>query len=506
MKFSYFLGIIFICILVYIVYYGVVKNNKKNSIKSIVAALNTETTEYPLSIVGAVPEWIKGTFVRNGPIPVQINHQKIAHWFDGPAMLHAFSFQNGQVLYSNKFLKTDVYEKIFKEGNLNYEGFASQAKESLLEKIKALFKRSTSVLQNANVNVAKIANNYTALTETPLPVCFDIKTLDTLGALQFQDNLPKKDIFESVHIQQDKNTDEQINYLVQYGRKSKYVIYRLSQDKPYREVISEIEVEKPSYMHSFALTQNYIILVEFPLRVNPLDLLLMNKPFIKNFKWYKEEGTQFIIINRKTGTIVKKIQDNASFFAFHHVNAYETSDSIILDIITYPNADVISNFSDHEDLNEPYFEKKEDQEKTRLMRYAVSLKENTLQSDILWDIPIEFPRINELYAAKQHRYIYAVDPRLLQKSGDLRPIYKIDTQLQTKDVWQEPGLLPGEPVFISNPNKREEDDGALVSIVLDPIRKKAFLLILDAKSFKEIGRLYAPHPIPLGLHGQFFNP
>ena len=51
------------------------------------------------------------------------------------------------------------------------------------------------------------------------------------------------------------------------------------------------------------------------------------------------------------------------------------------------------------------------------------------------------------------------------------------------------GYFPSEPVFVKNPNSSEEDDGVILSSVInlnpeDPI----FLLVLDAKTFTELGR------------------
>jgi carotenoid cleavage dioxygenase-like enzyme len=41
--------------------------------------------------------------------------------------------------------------------------------------------------------------------------------------------------------------------------------------------------------------------------------------------------------------------------------------------------------------------------------------------------------------------------------------------------------------------------------VLDTAQERSFLLILDARSFDELARAYAPHHIPFGFHGQFYD-
>lgn len=493
-----------ILIIAGILLYVFIKPEKNVQVR---AAITQEFDQYPLSIEGTVPDWLKGTFVRNGPVGVQIQDQQLAHWFDGPAMLHAFAFQNSKALYSNKFLRTSVYDSIFIKGDLNYGGFASSPKFPLWDKMKNLLSfNAKPKLQNANVNVAEIANQYVALTETPLPVIFDIQHLNTLGALMYEDTLPKSSIFESAHMLEDRQSGEKINYLVEYGKDSHYVVYKYGTEKPERVVIGRIPVKKPSYMHSFALTQNYIILVEFPFTVNPIDLAIMRKPFIKNFNWHPEEGTHFLIIDRKTGALVKNLKYDTPFFAFHHVNAYEEGDNVILDIVTYPNASIISDVAHYEEVDEPLnlnLENKSDL--SQLLRFSISMVQDKIESATLLGEKVEFPRINDNYIAHLHRYVYAVNPSPVFQAQDLRPLYKIDTQTHEKILWQMPGVQPGEPVFIAKPGATEEDDGVVVTIVLDANQQKAFLLMLDGKSFREIARIYTPEAIPVGLHAQFFK-
>ena len=41
------------------------------------------------------------------------------------------------------------------------------------------------------------------------------------------------------------------------------------------------------------------------------------------------------------------------------------------------------------------------------------------------------------------------------------------------------------------------------SVILDGLRERSFLLVLDAETFAETGRAIAPHVIPFGFHGEF---
>lgn len=469
------------------------------------ADLMEELTNNALEIKGTIPSWLAGSLIRNGPINVQISGQSNFHWFDGLAMLHAFSFYQGSVSYTNKFLRTDAYKAVFENGSLDYLGFATDPCRSLFKRLTTWFvAHSEAELHNANINITKIANDYVALTEIPLPVRFDPKTLETLGVLNYQDELPKDKCWESAHPHNDGLAKETLNYLIEYGTsKSSYNLYRIKDGSSQRKLIAQIPVKSPAYMHSFAMTDNYVIFTEFPLLVKPVELMVKDQPFIKNFSWHPEQGTTFIVINRHSGKLVGSYKTKP-FFAFHHANAYEEGDKIHLDIVSYGDADIIlGNYLETDAIN------KLEAPANHLERFTLSLKNGQISCQTLFSRPNEFPRINQAFDGKRYRYLYLIDPRFPTLPGDhldktLRPIYKLDVTSKKVLEWSEEGCYPGEPVFAAAPKATSEDDGVILTVVLDNRHTSSFLLVLNAKNLKELGRATVSHQIPEGLHGQYY--
>jgi beta,beta-carotene 9',10'-dioxygenase len=468
--------------------------------KPVVSAeLEEEVAGRFLGSSGTIPKWLSGTLVRNGPIKVTIDGQSNAHLFDGLAMLHAFSFCDGRVNYTNQFLRSGAYHTVFDKGSLNYGGFAADPCRSLFKRFFTFFfPRSHSAIHNANINVAKYAEAYVALTETPLPVQFDLQTLNTLGVFDFQDQLPKDRCWESAHPHHDLERGETLNYLVKFGMNSCYTLYAIKEGSAERKIIAEVPVKEPSYMHSFAMTQNYIILTEFPLVVKPLDLITKGEAFIKNFSWKPERGTRFIVINREDGSILGTYHARP-FFAFHHANAFEKEGVIHMDVVTYADARIITELYVHSEGNS------EDIALSRLERFSLSLKTGEITSEVLLAQSNEFPRVNEALDGRPHCYLYTVGfaegAELLQSEC----LYKINTLTKEVMQWSEKGYSPGEPVFVAAPDAQEEDEGVILTVVIDHVHHDSFLLILDGKSFKEVGRARAPHCIPVGFHGQYFS-
>ena len=89
--------------------------------------------------------------------------------------------------------------------------------------------------------------------------------------------------------------------------------------------------------------------------------------------------------------------------------------------------------------------------------------------------------------------------------GDfLDNLVKLDLERGTASSWREEGCFPGEPVFVAAPETSSEDDGVILSVVLDTRRAASFLMILDASTFGELARAELPHHIPFGFHGHYF--
>jgi carotenoid cleavage dioxygenase-like enzyme len=122
--------------------------------------------------------------------------------------------------------------------------------------------------------------------------------------------------------------------------------------------------------------------------------------------------------------------------------------------------------------------------------------------DRLIEEPMELPRIN--YGRCNERpYRYAWGVGVRSAGGWIDQIVKADVVERGSTTWHEDGSYPGEPVFVAAPDATAEDEGVLLSVVLDGRKGNSFLLVLDAASLDEVARAEVPHHIPFGFHGQF---
>jgi len=291
----------------------------------------------------------------------------------------------------------------------------------------------------------------------------------------------------------DRASKGMLNYAAKLGAHNSYRFFLLHPGSSSPRTIASKPVREPAYMHSFGLTERWLVLVEFPYVVNPLALALSGRPYIENYRWRPERGTRIHLFDRSSGEAVGPFQTDACF-GFHHVNGFQAGDEVSIDVCTYPDAQIVQDL---------YLERLREGKPAAtgaLERFKVNTSSGAVSRERLIEEPIELPRIN--YGRcneRRYRYTWGVGAA----SGWLDRIVKADLERGDSAVWTQEGCYPGEPVFVAAPDAQREDDGVLLSVVLDATEGNSFLLVLDAATLSEIARATVPHHIPFGFHGQF---
>ena len=453
---------------------------------------NHEITIDQLPVKGRLPDWLQGTLLRNGPGQMNVGDEQFRHWFDGFSMLHKFSFQNGMVSYANKFLETKAHQTAMEEGRITYTDFATDPCRSLFQRAMAVFTHEPT--DNAKVSIARFAERFIALSETPIQVEFDVQTLRSVGVFSYE----KDPVGQVTTAHPHFFDDHMYNVVTRFGAVSQYRAYCVDSQMN-RKKLGAVNTDKPAYMHSFAMTENYVIVTAFPLVVNPLSLLFWLKPFIENFNWEPNRGTPFYVFNRHTGEFIGKYECEP-FFAFHHVNAFERDNEIVMDIVAYPDADIITHYYikrlKEKSLSLPH---------GTMQRFTLPLNGKRVRSEQISDVCIELPHFDypNYKTRSDYRYVYGIGLHKARQNGFYNQLVKIDVQTGNHNLWVQPGAFPGEPIFVPDPNRQAEDDGVLLSVVLDAAQGNSFLLILDAQTLQEVARADLPQPVMFGFHGLY---
>ncbi|XP_049582717.1 beta-carotene oxygenase 2b [Syngnathus scovelli] len=509
-------------------------------------------TPFPIqtNITGKFPEWINGSFLRNGPGKFEIGNQKFNHWFDGMALLHQFKISKGQVTYKSRFLSSDSYQANNENNRIAVSEFGTV---SVPDPCKNFFQRFLSKFElpkgtdNANVSFVTYKGDYYVSTETNTMHKIDPETLETTKKVNWSNFIAVNGATAHPHTDIDGTTYNMGNSYCSKG--SHYNIIQVPPTKNNSQetlegakVLCSIPSAKsgtPSYYHSFAMSENYVVFIEQPIKMDLMKIVtgtLTGKSISNSFFWDPKLKTIFHLVHKKTGKVNRMKYLAQPLATFHQINAFEEDGYLIIDMCASDDGHAITNYNiqnlrkSGEELDEVYntmcrvFPRRfvlplnvdnttpfkqnlntlpnSSATALRIGKKKVFCTHEDLHGEDLHEYGgLEFPQINySKYNTRPYRYFYGCGFRHLV--GDT--LIKMDLQGKHMKVWEQPGLYPSEPVFIPTPDATEEDDGVILSVVITPNKDKStFLLALDAKTFEELGRAEVPVNIPYGFHGTF---
>ena len=453
----------------------------------------TEYDDYRPPVEGTIPSWLSGTLIRNGPGRFRVGEQRVNHWFDGLAMLRRYAVDDGAVRYTNRFLRTDAYADA-EAGRLTGQfGTDTRGWRRIADTLRSFGLPEPT--DNANVHVAKIDGEYVALTEAPRRVAFDPETLATRDEFTFDDDITEH--ITAAHLVDDPHHGELIGFATQFGLQPQYHLYRVSHDSRRRELITSIDARGPAYIHDCSVTDRHVLLVESPLTLSVWRALNpLSEGAIDMLQWDAEQPTRLLIVDRATGQVVAEPTFEATF-CFHHVNAFRDGNEIVLDLIEFPDGDIVGALSMAALDGEGF----PDVPDGRLMRYRIDPATATVDRKPLYSGGMELPRVPRAAIGRRHRYAYGQATDREGATG----LVKVDCENGTAQEWWEKSLYLEEPIPVQRPGNNAADDGVVVATALNAAREQTELLVFDAETLTVQARAALPHVEPFGFHGRFFK-
>ncbi|KAG7471380.1 hypothetical protein MATL_G00123880 [Megalops atlanticus] len=519
-------------------------------IEKLVRSVDEMPEPIGTTVRGRIPSWIHGSFLRNGPGKFEFGNKSFNHWFDGMALMHQFRIEAGQVTYRSRFLQSGSYRANSEHDRIVVSEFGTV---SMPDPCKNFFQRFLSRFDkmqptdNASVSFVTYKGDYYVSTETNFMHKVDPETLETKEKVDWSKFIAVNGATAHPHTEPDGTTYNMGNSYTAKGAFYNIICVPPEKEKPEDTLegtkvvcsIPSVDKGKPSYYHSFAMTENYVVFIEQPIKMDLLKILsgkIWGNGISKAVYWDPKQETIFHVINKHTGKLNPVKYHARPLSTFHQINAFEEDGFLVMDMCCSDDGKAINNYMIQnlrkagEDLDEVYntmcrvFPRRfvlplsVDNDtplgqnlNTRINSPATAIRiakgkvfctHEDLHGDDLNDYGgLEFPQINYAkYNTRPYRYFYGCGFRHLV--GD--SLLKMDLQEKKMKVWQHPDLYPSEPVFVPSPDATEEDDGVILSVVITPtVENSTFLLVLDAKTFEELGRAEVPVNIPYGFHGAF---
>uniref|UniRef100_A0A8C1C5F5 Retinoid isomerohydrolase n=2 Tax=Cyprinus carpio TaxID=7962 RepID=A0A8C1C5F5_CYPCA len=508
-------------------------NNKHpaGGYKKIFETVEELNEPLPATVTGRIPSFIKGSLLRLGPGLFEVGSEPFYHLFDGQALMHKFDFSNGQVTYFRKFVKTDAYVRAMTEKRVVITEFGTCAYPDPCKNIFSRFFtyfKGVEVTDNCLVNVYPIGEDFYAVTETNFITKVNVETLETLKKVRQRLTVNGS----SAH----REGRHELMCLVKWQHtlpdksdpieKSKVVVQFPSAER-----------FKPSYVHSFGMTENYFVFVETPVKIHLLKFLsawsIRGSNYMDCFESDEEKGTWIHIARKHPGEYIDYKFRTAAMGLFHHINCYEDSGFIVVDLCAWKGFEFVYNYLWLANLRANWDEVKRNAmiaPQPEVRRYVLPLDpyreeqgknlvclpyttatatmraDGTiwLEPEVLFSGPrqaFEFPQINyKMNNGKNYTYAYALGLNHFIPDR----ICKLNVKTKETWVWQEPDSYPSEPLFVQNPDGVDEDDGVLMTIVVSPgAQRPTFCLILNAKDLSEIARAEVDIMSPVTFHGMY---
>ncbi|RBR22565.1 hypothetical protein FVER53590_00042 [Fusarium verticillioides] len=520
-------------------------------------------SEVECNTSGVWPDWVKGTFIRMGVgrfvVPLSDDGSKpnavLQHWFDGLAMLHKFRMEDGRVYYTSRYTAEGVIKRAKKNGFLQtlIAGLNPNAPlKDAQDPCSALLGAQQSVWiptghigpDEFNVNVVlrrafhipTHENPYDKGTPSKRPEKEEIvdgKTLEPKRMLTYAAIDPELEGFGICsHALKDRHRGEEYNYLIDPKTGVLSVFALDLKTNPCKLLWKSPIPCRPCYVHSMAMSSKYVIFIRNPIS---MDLSDTSKGFIQSMVYEPDSPTEFFVLDKSTGKHIASynLPDNIMFF--HTVNGYDYVDphtnevNIHIDLCAYSDRVPFNDYhlSNILDPSAPF----QDGVLVRYELESVGKVDPTTFTQATTKAAIggtflELPRIAKSASMVHgYRYVYGISGHGGPSPGTSVPIGRLGNGLKAvhcsflshvtkcdwetgtfKEWWPENGeSAPCEPIFIQRPGARDEDDGIVLTIVINREATHSVLVAIDGKTFREIARADMPQVYALGPHGTFIE-
>jgi len=519
--------------------------------KAYAAGYCTVFKEVPCSActasTGSLPSDLVGTYFRSGPAmfsagsitppkfsiiqpkvpPVpdgQDPERMVTHPFDADGGILGITLDGtGNALLRYRYTRTNGMTNERRRGARLYTGMdptralgsAGQMNDFPIPMFRHHFLTGLNKKRKNTSNTRTIywGKKLITLWEGGLPYKLDALALSTEGRSQLGGVLKESDPFCGTAV-----VDPFKDRLLMYSNKqspssSALTVYEFnSKFRLASEGGGKKEVSLPGFavLSDFTATEKYSVFVQPPISVNGIQFMISKEP---GKSVTPSDGPALLHLIPRVGSTgqsrtLEIARDELSDGDLQFVNAYEEDGKIIFDAIR----------SDVRNMNGgamswPWATTAEEYTRTAskksLWRYTV--EGTKVSKEILSDLHLIFPVVNNMVSTRKHRYIYAAVGGKGNAVAPPQGIAKFDCETKEVTTWMPKEYeFCGEPMFASKRGSGEdasEDDGYILTVLFNGQSKQSELVVLNAEKINDgpVARVPFNVGLPHGLYGCFSN-
>ncbi|KAJ1446652.1 carotenoid oxygenase [Pelagophyceae sp. CCMP2097] len=489
----------------------------------------------PPAMSGALPAWLRGAYVRNGPGSWTAGDgQALKHVFDGYALVTRFEFDGsaGTMSFRGAARVDSAAWRAAKGGAMRFNEFGTSAGQTPAERARVLLKGVVEggITDNAGINLVRTNDGRTIAYTEPVDGTYEVdaKTLRTGKQVSFSG--ARTGQVQTAHPLRTPVSNRLVNVGTELAPFAAYTVYDHDPDNfERRRAIARIEpaaavspmtkretkslLGQVSWQHSFGLCERFAVLLEQPAVYDIGALVGASQAAHVAFDWQPRRRTWAHVVDLDTGAVVTRCCE-PSFFFFHIANTFEDGDDVCVDLCTYNDAKMVNGLlldrmrapptnatpkSHLKRLRIPGAARSDAQKRKAPPATLEQLDDAAATGDYS-----EFPTINAAHAAGNaaYRFVYSVGMR--RPTNAANTLVKTDVSAKQSVVAQlarSYGVV-GEPVFVARPGGTAEDDGVIL-VVCHAADGSTDIVVVDAATMVECARAQLETPIPYGFHGIF---
>lgn len=443
-------------------------------------------------IRGAIPPFLRGTCLFNGPARFARAGLRYRHWLDGDGMVCALDFSEDGVRLTNRFVQSAKFVAEEAAGRPIFRAFGTAFAGDVL-------RRGIGLESPVNVSVYPYAGTLLAFGEQGLPWEMHPATLETRGPYTFGGQLNEITPF-SAHPKFDHVTGQMFNFGVSFSTEHPAIsLFRFEADGrlAYRR---RLPLPYPSSIHDFALSPGYAVVYVSPYLLDMNALMQKGATLMDALTWQPERGSHLLVASRETGALIASIPVGHRY-CLHLINAFERSGHLVVDLVEYERP-LYSEYQVVPDLFTDTF-------RGHPVRLVVDPTAGAIldRVNIAYSCSPDFPAHDVELTGQPYRYFWMLGISAAGRPGRkfFDQLVRIDWNTERIDIYQAPPAhyLGGEPLFVPDPGAR--DAGVVVCQSFDAARSASSFVIFDAFRLASgpVATMHLSEPMSLLFHSAF---
>jgi beta,beta-carotene 9',10'-dioxygenase len=173
-----------------------------------------------------------------------------------------------------------------------------------------------------------------------MPIRFDPVTLNTLGGYDYNERI--KGPVSIAHPRLDHASGRHYTYSLEFGRRSKYHLIGIDQAAGQEAVVATLRAERPAYIHSFGMSEWYLVLAEFRSWSTPFGSSSAASRSFAITNGSRTAGVQFHVVEKESGQVVRNSAEPGGRSLPSITLTLRRGRRGVVDIVAFPDSGVIN--------------------------------------------------------------------------------------------------------------------------------------------------------------------